>query len=172
MLPEDRNTRFEFALRFLARLEVDDEWPWWILWLDESHFHLHSDINVHIYCIWTDANPHVGQQIPLHSTKVIVLCGITAPFITSLYFYEGVGRNGLTTYSVNYNRYVDMLENFVIPQLQQRNCIDSTIFMQDSGPSHIWRQVKDFLHYHFTDDRVISRAFPMNWPPRSPDLNP
>lgn len=65
-----------------------------------------------------------------------------------------------------------MLENFVIPQLQQRNCIDSTIFMQDGAPPHIGRRVKDVLRQHFTDARVISRAFPMNWPPRSPDLNP
>ena len=171
LLPGDRNTRLEFALRFLARLEVDDDWPWRILWSDEAHFHLHGDINTHNCRIWADANSHVVHQIPLHSPKVTVWCGFTASFINGPYFYK-VGRNGLTTCSVNSDRYANMLENFVIPELQQRNCIYSTHFMQDGAPPHIGRRVKDVLHQHFTDDRVISRAFPMNWPPRSPDLNP
>ncbi|GFS52243.1 uncharacterized protein TNCV_4849791 [Trichonephila clavipes] len=32
--------------------------------------------------------------------------------------------------------------------------------------------VQQFLWQHFTNDRVISRAFPTAWPPRSLDLNP
>lgn len=172
LLPGDTNTRFEFALRFLARMEVDNEWPWRILWSDEAHFHVCGDINTHNCRIWADTNPHVGQQIPLHSPKVTVWCGFTASFIIGPYFYEEFGRNGLVTCSVNSHRYADMLENFVIPHLQQRNCIDSTIFMQDGAPPHIGRRVKDVLRQHFTDARVISRAFPTIWPPRSPDLNP
>ena len=73
------------------------------------------------------------------------------------------------TCSATSNRFADMLENFVMPQLQQKKIINSTIFIQDSAPLHIGRWVKDGLHQHFTDARVISCAFPMNWPP---DMNP
>ncbi|GFX83757.1 transposable element tc3 transposase [Trichonephila clavipes] len=40
LLPHDFETRHLFLLQFLARLEVDPEWPWNILWTDEAHFHL------------------------------------------------------------------------------------------------------------------------------------
>ncbi|GFV91679.1 transposable element tc3 transposase [Trichonephila clavipes] len=40
LLPHDFETRHLFSLQFLARLEVDREWPWNILRTDEAHFHL------------------------------------------------------------------------------------------------------------------------------------
>ncbi|GFS48266.1 uncharacterized protein TNCV_2296531 [Trichonephila clavipes] len=65
-----------------------------------------------------------------------------------------------------------MLENFVAPQMLQHQCLDSITFMQDGAPPHIGLCVQQFLRQHFTNGRVISRAFPTAWPPRSPDLNP
>ncbi|GBL93000.1 hypothetical protein AVEN_54638-1 [Araneus ventricosus] len=44
--------------------------------------------------------------------------------------------------------------------------------MQDGAPPHIGLCVQQFLLQHFTNDRVISRAFPSTWPSRSPVLNP
>ncbi|GFW82231.1 transposable element Tcb2 transposase [Trichonephila clavipes] len=40
LLPHDFETRHLFSLQFLARLEVDPERPWNILWTDEAHFYL------------------------------------------------------------------------------------------------------------------------------------
>ena len=65
-----------------------------------------------------------------------------------------------------------MLENFVIPEIQQRQCLDSITFMQNGVPPHIGFCVQQFLRQHFINDRVICRGFPTIWPPRSPDLNP
>ncbi|GFX54233.1 uncharacterized protein TNCV_2338671 [Trichonephila clavipes] len=65
-----------------------------------------------------------------------------------------------------------MLENFVAPQMLQHQCLDSITFTQDGAPPHIGLCVQQFLRQHFTNDRVISHAFPTAWPPRSPDLNP
>ena len=59
-----------------------------------------------------------------------------------------------------------MVGNFVIPQIQQRQCLDSITFMQNGGSPHI-----EFCVQQFTNERVISRAFPKIWPPRSLDLN-
>ena len=44
--------------------------------------------------------------------------------------------------------------------------------MQDEVPPRIGLCVQQFLRQHFTNNRVISRAFPTIWPPRSLDLNP
>ncbi|GBM10352.1 hypothetical protein AVEN_131084-1 [Araneus ventricosus] len=63
-----------------------------------------------------------------------------------------------------------MLRTFVVPQLQHRQCLTSTIFMQDGAPSHIHRFVKALLLQYFTDESVISRSFSNPWPSRSPDL--
>ncbi|GBO22048.1 hypothetical protein AVEN_157002-1 [Araneus ventricosus] len=56
--------------------------------------------------------------------------------------------------------------------LTERDCLDTSVFMQDGAPPHIARAVHGLLLDHFGDDRVISRIFPIAWSPRSPDLNP
>ncbi|GFX77054.1 uncharacterized protein TNCV_1072541 [Trichonephila clavipes] len=67
LLPHDFETRHLFSLQFLARLEVDPEWPWNILWADEAHFHLDGSVNTHNCRIWKTDNPHSTLRIPLHS---------------------------------------------------------------------------------------------------------
>ncbi|GFU75815.1 uncharacterized protein TNCV_1652751 [Trichonephila clavipes] len=59
----------------------------------------------------------------------------------------------------------------VIPALQERQCLQTTIFMQDGAIHHIGRQVKALLSGNFGDNRVISRHFPDAWL-CPPDLNP
>ncbi|GBM62572.1 hypothetical protein AVEN_95550-1 [Araneus ventricosus] len=41
----DLPKREAFALQFLALMEVDNAWPWNILWTDEAHFHLQGSVN-------------------------------------------------------------------------------------------------------------------------------
>ncbi|GBM06734.1 hypothetical protein AVEN_62983-1 [Araneus ventricosus] len=66
---------------------------------------------------------------------------------------------------------LSLLRNQLFPALQQRGCVDSKIFMQDSAPPHIATPVKQLLNLHFGNDRIISRHFPTAWPPRSSDLD-
>ena len=42
--PHDPQQRLDFALQFLARMEVDDMWPENILWTDEAHLTLESAV--------------------------------------------------------------------------------------------------------------------------------
>ncbi|UYV78621.1 hypothetical protein LAZ67_16002195 [Cordylochernes scorpioides] len=44
--------------------------------------------------------------------------------------------------------------------------------MKDGGPPHISRGAKQLLKDTFGENRVISRHFIYQWPPRSPDLTP
>ena len=46
------------------------------------------------------------------------------------------------------------------------------MFMKDGAPNHIARQETALLRAHVGDKRVISKDFPVAWPPRSSDLNP
>ncbi|GBN87368.1 hypothetical protein AVEN_18871-1 [Araneus ventricosus] len=46
-IPADLPKLKAFALQFLDRMEVDNAWPWIILWTDEAHFHLQGPTNSH-----------------------------------------------------------------------------------------------------------------------------
>ncbi|GBN25927.1 hypothetical protein AVEN_142851-1 [Araneus ventricosus] len=45
LVPADLPKREAFALHFLARMKVDNAWPWNILWTDEAYFHLQCSVN-------------------------------------------------------------------------------------------------------------------------------
>ncbi|GFW94696.1 uncharacterized protein TNCV_4247361 [Trichonephila clavipes] len=157
LLPHDFETRHLFSLQFLARLEVDPEWPWNILWTDEAHFHLDGSVNTHNCRIWETDNPHSTLRVPLHSPKVTVWCGFSASFILGPYFFEELGAGGPITCSITGHRYASLLRNKIIPDLQARQCLSRIIFMQDGAPPHITRCVTDVLKHHLTEERVISQ---------------
>ncbi|GBM75493.1 hypothetical protein AVEN_183809-1 [Araneus ventricosus] len=153
-------------------MEVDNAWAWNILRADEAHFHLQGSVNTQNCRIWARENPFQTQALPLHSQKVTVWCGFMASFIVGTVFLEEIGPSDPVTCTVNGTRYESLLRNHLVPAMQQRRCVDSTIFMQDGAPPHIATPVKQLLNLHFGIDRIISRHFPTAWPPRSPDLNP
>ncbi|GBL86369.1 hypothetical protein AVEN_164543-1 [Araneus ventricosus] len=66
----DLPKREAFALQLIARMEVDNAWPWHILWTDEAHFHLQGSVNTQNWGIWARENPLQMQPMPLHSQKV------------------------------------------------------------------------------------------------------
>ncbi|GBM02659.1 hypothetical protein AVEN_258959-1 [Araneus ventricosus] len=102
------------------------------------------------------------------------LCGagLRQHLSLALFFFEAIGLSGPVTCTVNGTRYEYLLRNQLIPALQQRGCVDSTIFMQDGAPLNIATPVKQLLNLHFGNDIIIRLHFPTAWPPRSPDLNP
>ncbi|GFX71948.1 uncharacterized protein TNCV_1443711 [Trichonephila clavipes] len=65
----------------------------------------------------------------------------------------------------------ELLQQQVIPALQERQCLQTTIFMQDGATLHIGRQIKALHSAYFRNNRVISGHFPNEWPSLSPDLN-
>ncbi|GBM98902.1 hypothetical protein AVEN_201016-1 [Araneus ventricosus] len=127
----DTEKRLTFALTFLARVEVDASWLWQILCSDEAHFHLSGKVNTQ------NCRIRNTENLLLHSPKVTVWCGFTATFILGPFFFEEATRNGPVTCTVTAKRFKNMLENFVVPQLQQQQCLDSSTFMQDGEPPHI-----------------------------------
>ncbi|GFV82083.1 transposable element Tcb2 transposase [Trichonephila clavipes] len=172
LLPHDFETRHLFSLQFLARLEVDPEWPWNILWTDEARFHLDGSVNTPNCRIWETDNPHSTLRVPLHSSKVTVWLCFSASFYSWPVFFKELGAGGPVTCSVTGQRYASLLRNKIIPDLQARQCLSRIIFMQDGAPPHITRCVTDVLKHHFTEESVIHRQFHHLWPPLSPDLNP
>ncbi|GFW96612.1 hypothetical protein TNCV_2846691 [Trichonephila clavipes] len=52
-----------------------------------------------------------------------------------------------------------MLQTYVIPTLQQRVCLQETIFMHDGAPPHNESSVQQLLKQELTDVRVNCRSF-------------
>ncbi|GFX82889.1 uncharacterized protein TNCV_2958451 [Trichonephila clavipes] len=139
-------------------MTVDLSWPWNILWGNEAHFYLNGIVNTYNCCIWAKENLRIRTEIPLQFPKDTVRCGFTVTFILGP-FFEEIGERWAHRWSVMGRRYHDMLQTFVMPQLQQRRVLTSTIFMQDGASPYIHEFVKALLIQHFTEKRVISRFF-------------
>ena len=73
-------------------------------------------------------------------------------------------------YLSNGNRYVNMLEEFFVPRLDEMDLGD-VWFQQDGATAHTARSSMALLREHFSG-RLISLRGDLEWPPRSPDLTP
>ena len=86
-----------------------------------------------------------------------VWCGVAGTFILGPYF-ESVRSSGMQTHSITGALYKTMFENYVIPELQQRNVINDIVCMQNGAPPRIATSVRQVLQQHF-GDRIITRNF-------------
>ncbi|GFX45604.1 putative marince1 [Trichonephila clavipes] len=138
-----------------------------ILFSDEAHFWLNGYVNKQNCRIWSEANPQVYVETPLHPEKLTVWCALWAGGIIGPYFFKNDEGHNVT---VNGDRYRAMITNFFIPELNNHD-VQELWFQQDGATCHTARATIDLLKYTF-GDRLISRFGPVNWPPRSCDLTP
>ncbi|GFX41473.1 putative transposable element [Trichonephila clavipes] len=138
-----------------------------ILFSDEAHFWLNGYVNKQNCRIWSEANPQVYVETPLHPEKLTVWCALWAGGIIGPYFFKNDEGHNVT---VNGDRYRAMITNFFFPELNNHD-FQELWFQQDGATSHTARATIDLLKDTF-GDRLISRFGPVNWPPRSCDLTP
>ncbi|GFW50114.1 uncharacterized protein TNCV_4695321 [Trichonephila clavipes] len=135
-----------------------------ILFSDEAHFWLNGYVNKQNCRIWSEANPQVYVETPLHPEKLTVWCALWAGGIL---LQNDEGHN----VTVNGDRYRAMITNFFIPELNNHD-VQELWFQQDGATDcGTARATIDLLKDTF-GDRLISRFGPVNWPPRSCDLTP
>ncbi|GFS49440.1 transposase [Trichonephila clavipes] len=134
---------------------------------DEAHFWLNGYVNKQNCPIWSEANPQVYVETPLHPEKLNVWCALWTDGIIGPYFFKNDGGHNVT---VNGDRYRAMITNFFIPELNNHD-VQELWFQQDGATCHTARATIDLLKDTF-GDRLISRFRPVNWPPRSCDLTP
>jgi hypothetical protein len=134
-----------------------------MLMTDEARFHLSGFVNKQNMRYWSPVNPKELHEMPLHSPKVTVWCGVGAFGIVGPYFFENDNEE---TVIVNSERYVTMLEGFVEPQLRRLG-IDLTAlhFQQDAATAHSARNSMAVVREIF--ETVISRFGDIAWPARS-----
>ncbi|GFW61010.1 uncharacterized protein TNCV_4872201 [Trichonephila clavipes] len=87
------------------------------LWSDEAHFWLNGYVNKQNCRIWSEANPQVYVETPLHPEKLTVWCALWAGGVIGPYFKNDEGHN----VTVNGDRYRAMITNFFIPELNNHD---------------------------------------------------
>jgi hypothetical protein len=76
----------------------------------------------------------------------------------------------IAEYTVTGTVYLDMLEEFLMPILEEE-CHNNMLFQQGRAPPHLHKEMTDFLNCKFPE-KWIGRGKPITWPPCSPDLTP
>ncbi|GFW35013.1 transposable element Tc3 transposase [Trichonephila clavipes] len=138
-----------------------------ILFSDEAHFWLNGYVNKQSCRIWSEANPQVYVETPLHPEKLTVWCALWAGGIIGPYFFKNDKGPNVT---VNGDRYRAMITNFFMPELNNHD-VQELWFQQDGATYHTARATIYLLKYTF-GDRLFSRFRSVNWPQRSCDLTP
>ena len=161
LLPVDYATRVAFSGTMLQKIQSKQIPLNAILITDEAHFYLNGDINQHNLRYWSDKNPRIIYEKPLHSPKITVWMGVAAWGVIGPYFFDG---------TVNSERYMQLLNEFVRPELSRRRKLSCTWFQQDGATCHTARETMNCLKGMF-GNRLISRNAQIIWPSRSPDLS-
>lgn len=159
LLPNDLPRRAEFAIEILDRIDGNNDYLKRICFSDEATFHISGRVNRQNVRIWGSEKPHVIREHVRDSPKVNVWCGLMHSRIIGPFFFAES--------TVTANVYLDMLEQFATPQLQDLQ--PDVIFQQDGAPPHWGINVRNFLDTTFPG-RWIGRDGPTCWLPRSLDI--
>ena len=122
--PEDAPKRETFAITMLDRIAEDETFLSRMMFTDEATFHVSGKVNRHNVHMWGSENPHTFIEHIRDSPKVNVWCGLLQNQIVGPFFFQ---ENTITG-----NIYLDMLENFAVPQIAHMQ--PRIIFQQDGAP--------------------------------------
>ena len=129
-----------------------DDWRR-VCFSDESHFVCHDSSKLHAW--------HTrGRQRPFRSTEKYPQKVLVWSVISNM----GCGALRIVDGTVNAEKYVEIIKDHLIPQLQEWFPEGDGIFMQDGAPCHKARSITKLL-----EDNCITV---LKWPGNSPDLNP
>lgn len=165
LLPEDYPKRVQFCREMLRRSRENPQYFNSILWTDEANFRRTGVFNIHNMHYWAVENPriirdhHFQHQFGVNLWAGIMNGAIIGPF-------ELPARlRGPDYLNFLQNDLPNLLEN--VPLAIRAHMW----FQHDGAPAHSTRVVRQFLDATFPE-RWIGRGGTIQWPPRSPDLNP
>ena len=134
-----------------------------VLFSDEATFHISGHVNRHNCRIWANEQPNRLHESQRDTPKVNVWIGITKSKLYGPFMFAERTITG--------EIYLDMLQQYLEPQLISDGIIDTVVYQQDGAPPHFATIVRNYLNETFPD-RWIGRGSQRLWAPRSPDLNP
>ena len=167
-LPQ-KDARVKFCRQILDKDLESNTFLSNILFSDEANFYLNGWVNRQNIRFWGEEWPETYPIIEASkfSKKLVVFCALSARFVIGPYFFE----ENIQPVTVNGERYLQMLQSFLVPELKKRHKLSQTTYQQDGATWHITQPVKTFLETNLKN-RILSRQFPFEWPANSPDLSP
>jgi len=162
LTPEDCDRRMEYGELMLSWHEDWQKLFENILWCDEAVFNIGSIVNRHNFHYWAAHDPEVTVEKIQNRPKVTVWCGMTSTRVIGPY---------LLFVTMNAERYLQMLEDYVWPILSGWENIDELVFVHDGAPPHFALSVRAWLYQKFLG-RWLGLRGTHEWPARSRDLSP
>lgn len=166
---DDFDKRQEFCEIMSDRLIQNQNLLYNICFSDESTFSLNGKVHRHNCRFWSDTNPHLYREVHTqHPQKLNVWAGILGDHLIGPLFIQG---------NLNSEMYLNMMENEIDALITQTLEDDPLLaeqdlhFQQDGAPPHYAAPVRRHLDMRYPE-RWIGRRGPVEWPARSPDLNP
>ncbi|PNF27089.1 hypothetical protein B7P43_G08552 [Cryptotermes secundus] len=159
----DKVVRKEFCMKMFHRMQDDEKFLDSVILSDESTFHVSGNVNTHNCRIWGNENPRVALEHVRDSPNVNVFCTLSKERVYGPFFFMETTITGIA--------YLDMLQEFLIPQLDEDVQEGRIHFQQDVAPPHYLGEVREYFNTLFPG-RWIGGGAPIAWPPRSPDLTP
>ncbi|PNF19071.1 hypothetical protein B7P43_G11300 [Cryptotermes secundus] len=150
----------EFCMQMLHQTQDDEKFLDSVIFSDMDTFHVSGKVNTHNCGTWGSENPCVYLEHVRDSPKVNVFCTLSKERVYGHFFFMETTITGIV--------YLDMLQESLIPQLDEDDQEGRIHFQQDGTPPH-YHEVREYLNTHF-QGRWIGRAAPIAWPPLSPDL--
>jgi hypothetical protein len=162
----DREKRFQFCCDFQQKIEEDEGVLSKSLFSGEATFHVHGKVNRRNVHVWGTEQPRRVVEHERNSLKVNVFCAMSKAKIYGPFF--------LAEKTIGEFYYLDMLQSWLFPQLEQDEA--NIILQLDGAPPHFHREVRSLLNGTLPH-RWIGRGADdddmfLKWPPRSPDLTP
>lgn len=162
MKPADRLRRVAFCNKFNEIFDNDDALKN-VFFSDEAGFSFFYKSNKQNKRRWGTKKPDDFTETYENKTKKItVWASISQDTIIGPYFFEE---------NVNGIDYVEMLETYFLPKIQERGLEQSIFFQHDGASAHYHVDSRAWLDNHFPN-RWIGRGSDFDWPARSPDLTP
>ena len=171
LLDDDPDRRNEFCENMIDLINDNARLLRMICFSDEATFCLNGEVNKQNFRYWATENPHWYMETHTqYRGNVNVWAGIVDNRVIGPFFFEG---------TLTGQRYLEFLQNDLIPALATLypNGNDPDLpneelwFQQDGAPPHYAADVRRYLNDTFPG-RWIGRRGPIEWPARSPDLNP
>ncbi|GFT71946.1 uncharacterized protein TNCV_2515871 [Trichonephila clavipes] len=135
----DHQARRRFVEWLKNEIAVVPDFHKRILFSDEAHFWLNGYVNKQNCRIWSEADPQVYVETPLHPEKLTVWCALWAGGIIGPYFFKNDEGHNVT---VNVDRYRAMITNFFIPEWNNHD-VQELWFQQDGATCHTARATID-----------------------------
>ena len=141
LLEDDPDRRLQFSELMLNKIEEDSGILDKTIWSEEASFKLSGHVNRHNCVYWYTDNMHLTLEKHLNQPGINVWGGMSSSSVYGPFFFLEGTMTG--------DKYLEMLKNQIIPQLEQLTNLNDFYFQQDGAPPHYCRGVREYLHEKF-----------------------